>query len=446
MKQTIFFMTAICGIALLSACGSGAATKKEKTNDRIALGLKGEVKQMKEITKTTGGTTFYTFNEAGDFLEKGVLTPRPFSKMAVTEQYAYDADGKLSSISLLNSHSADLEKKYIYNKEGNVTEEQSYSTDLSGGKKENTLRRTHFYTYNEEGLLIKSQYEDEGNRAEYECDQAGNTLKMTHYSKGVPSRVFRFEYEYDRRGNITKSTRYAPENLNDKKAIMDGQIEYMTESKYDNDDRVVELRTSMYTVAIKEESQVKQKKEYTYQYDEQGNKTEMTCRTCNYSIIDKKGNTEEKCDEPVITTYTYTYDKHGNWTQYESKTDNKTSPGSIRRSFTYYGEETPKLTQETLVGAWDYTTKNGEKYEMVFKKDGTLIDFFDFHTTGTYKVNPEGSILTVVYFYGDSGEESGPVNFEVVEFENDRFVIKIPDGSHTTYERKAKSDNYNEAY
>lgn len=449
MKQIKIILTTLCGTALLSACSGDGAVKKEKTNDRIELGLKGEVKKMAEsVSNTPNSAHISTFNETGYFIEKAVFMNKPFRMTAVTNRYEYDTDGKLAVISFFSILDGGLDRKNLYNKEGNITEEQSYGKNPSGGKANPyKLKSTLFYTYNDEGTLIKRQSnENEKGRSEYECDGANNILKQTDFFNGEPSLICRFGYEYDKRGNITKKVTYHEEKTALKEDWKVGQITDMTESKFDDMDRLLELRVSTYRFdSEKKESEVSQTKVFNYKYDEKGNKIEMASTICDYRTVDKEGTVEEKCSAPVITTYTYTYDKHDNWTLCEIKEGNR-AMGSLQRSFVYYGEEPPGLSSKNLVGAWDYYGDPSEKFEIVFKKDGTLIDFYDFHTTGTYQVNPDGSVLTIHFIYNGNEEKPQPMDFKIVEFTDDRFVVEVPNGNRVTYERKAKSDNYEGEY
>lgn len=110
-------------------------------------------------------------------------------------------------------------------------------------------------------------------------------------------------------------------------------------------------------------------------------------------------------------------------------------------------EEPPKFSAKNMVGVWDYYANPKDKFEIIFKKNGTLIDFIDFHTTGTYKVNPEGTIITFQFFHytGESSEKSKPMKFNIVKYTHDHFIIKSMDGGDPIhYQRKAKSMNTDE--
>lgn len=101
-----------------------------------------------------------------------------------------------------------------------------------------------------------------------------------------------------------------------------------------------------------------------------------------------------------------------------------------------------------MVGIWDYYAESDpqNKIEIVFKKDGTLIDYIDFHSTGTYKVNEDGSIVTMQFFYndGETSQESKPFEYKVLEHSEECF--KITNGGSNpvvlVYDKKEKSDNY----
>lgn len=112
-------------------------------------------------------------------------------------------------------------------------------------------------------------------------------------------------------------------------------------------------------------------------------------------------------------------------------------------------EEIVKFSAENMVGVWDYYAESDpdNKIEIVFKKDGTLIDFIDFHSTGTYKVNPDGTIITMQFFYNDGSQslQSKPFEYKVLEYGKERLKIILngKKGNAIIYDRKAKSDNYN---
>lgn len=111
-------------------------------------------------------------------------------------------------------------------------------------------------------------------------------------------------------------------------------------------------------------------------------------------------------------------------------------------------EDTDKFSAEDMVGIWDYYAESApnDKIEIIFKKDGTLIDYIDFHSTGTYKVSEDGSIITMQFFYNDgsTSQESKPFEYKVLEYSKERFKIvhNGGDGTKIIYDRKLKSDNY----
>lgn len=112
-------------------------------------------------------------------------------------------------------------------------------------------------------------------------------------------------------------------------------------------------------------------------------------------------------------------------------------------------KEAAKFSAEDMVGVWDYYAESdpSNKIEIVFKKDGTLIDYIDFHSTGTYKVNPEGTMVTMQFFYKDGSQslESKPFEYKILEYTKNHIkIIHNSDaGKPIIYDRKEKSDNYN---
>ena len=219
-------------------------------------------------------------------------------------------------------------------------------------------------------------------------------------------------------------------------------LDYVEEYQYDDNSRLLERNNIIYRYnSGKKENEISQKQSYTYKYDEQDNVVEMSCLTYGY-----RDGKEQEPGSPAITTYIYTYDKHGNWTSRETQYNGR-KQDMVSRTYTYYGEAEPKFTMEDLVGAWDYYSEPTNKIEMVFKRDGTLIDYIDFHSTGTYKFNPEGTVITMQFTY-DDGEESQtskPMDFQIQEYTGDRLILKSGE-TLLYYDRKTKSENYNGKY
>lgn len=401
-KQLNLCLALMCSSLLISSCGSGVV-KKEKTNDWVAMGLKGQVQKMTETKPKAGISDFYSFNEKGYLEEKGVKTGWPTNKTVVTERYEYEADGKLSCISYFSNISGELKKKKIY-KEGEPIEEQMFTTNNSNdGKLEYILT---------------------------------NTTKIINDENAT--------YKYDSKGNVTRYEAYYSTN-SEQPSDKDGELSDVKEYKYDDDSRLTEQCNITYLYNTgKKKNEIRQKKVFTYQYDEQGNVKESSCVTYGY-----KDGKEQEPSAPAKTTYLYVYDKHGNWTSKETKYKGNTQLIESRK-YVYFGEEVPKFAAEEMVGAWDYyaETDPSNKIEMVFKKDGTLIDYIDFHSTGTYKVNPEGTVITMQFTYNDGQESqtSKPFNYTITEYTGDKLRLQVNGGSIICYDRKAKSMNYDGEY
>lgn len=435
-KKTRLLLGVICGTLLVSSCGGGII-KKEKGNDWTVMKLKGQVKKMTEKKSSFDISSLYTFNEKGYLNEKGQISSWPAKKTIITERYEYDADGKISCISFFSNISGDLESKHIY-KDGLLMEEQKYAAAYPESK----LSSTKHYAYDKDDLLTKCWTDqNEQNYTGYECDRAGNIIKLTDYSMGEVYETCKAGYEYDSHGNMTKHEIYYRERKDDPRE-KDGMLDYAEEYKYDENSRLLERNNITYRYnSGKKENEISQKQSYTYKYDEQDNVVEMSCLTYGY-----RDGKEQEPGSPAITTYVYTYDKHGNWTsretQYKGKKQETTS-----RTYTYYGEAEPKFKVEDLVGAWDYYSEPTNKIEMVFKKDGTLIDYINFHSTGTYKINPEGTMITMQFTYDDGQESqtSKPMEFQIQEYTGERLILKIKE-TLLYYDRKAKSENYDGEY
>ena len=124
------------------------------------------------------------------------------------------------------------------------------------------------------------------------------------------------------------------------------------------------------------------------------------------------------------------------------------SETKTQQNVTVPKEEGAKFSAADMVGVWDYYAESApnDKIEIIFKKDGTLIDYIDFHSTGTYKVSEDGSIITMQFFYNDgsTSQESKPFEYKVLEYSKERFKIihNSPNGKNIIYDRKKKSDNY----
>lgn len=440
VEQMKALLTIICVSLLFYSCDGGRAVKKEKTDDWTAMGLKGKVKKITEQSTVNELALLYTFSEKGYLNEKGRISSWPQSKTVITERFEYDDNGKLSCISYYSGISGDLEKKQLYNND-QLMEEQKFTVNYgNGNKKEPKLVGTQFYIYDEEGLLIKSQTsEDDQSRVEFESDIAGNVLKKTSYFMGKVGHIYKFLYKYDKHGNVIQYTRFHQE-MPDAPNGKEGEIDYAEERKFDDNGLRLEQSNITYNYNKEKGNHIRQKMTFTYQYDEQGNPTEVSCITHNYT----NGEEEERSDlTPTLTTYTYVYDKHGNWTSREEKYEGKVQY-TVTRSYIYYGEEPPVFSEKEMVGVWDYYSDPKNKIEVVFKKGGTFIDYIDFHSTGTYKINPDGTVITMQFFYndGENSQKSKPMDFKILEYAGDRLTVQCDGGTPLIYERKAKSDNY----
>lgn len=61
-KQLKLYLALMCSSLLISSCGGGAV-KKEKMNDWVAMGLKGQVQKMTETKQKTVITMQFTYND-----------------------------------------------------------------------------------------------------------------------------------------------------------------------------------------------------------------------------------------------------------------------------------------------------------------------------------------------------------------------------------------------
>lgn len=311
MKQTKIWLAALCGITLLSACGSGAV-KKEKKCDREEMGLVGKVKSLSTPTEMGDGEVLCIFNEAGNLLSETFIEDGPDIVEILLAEYTYGDDGKLTSISRYNKMDGSLDVKELYDANGNMTAREKYNTYRNGGKEESKVYNTTHYVYDENGLLTKSYINsDEKNASLFECDAAGNVLKQTDYFMGKESRILRFSYKYDSRGNITEECKYEPE-IPGKENPSVGKVVEKKEYKYDKNDFMLQQVQSTYTHDGKTHY-LKQERTFKYTPDEHHNQAEVTSTVCTYPEP-RAENQDKHISDGHPVSMTYTYDDQGNWT------------------------------------------------------------------------------------------------------------------------------------
>ena len=226
------------------------------------------------------------------------------------------------------------------------------------------------YTYNEYGLLCKS--ESENAVFEYEYDQNKRLVKML-YNGSLNN-----EYEYDDKGNLVKETIWSGDTpISGREYVYDDQgnliqekelrgmldlpylqLSYTIDYTYDQDGNM----TSM-TVTYQNGSTART----DYVYDENGNliRKEMGAVVVEY-VYDDKGNILEEKNNS--TTVQYTYDQNGHLTQKISK--NLTS-GYVEYSFIYEYDGNGNVIKETQESQMNGHYKGVTSY--TYDKNGNLI-------------------------------------------------------------------------
>ena len=226
------------------------------------------------------------------------------------------------------------------------------------------------YTYNEYGLLCKS--ESENGVFEYEYDQNKRLVKEL-YNGSMTN-----EYEYDSKGNIIKHTSwwgsypqfgyeyaYDDQGRMIREVVLRGnpdfnilELSYTTDYTYDQDDNMTSS-----TVTYQNGSTART----DYVYDENGNliREERGAVVVEY-VYDDKGNILEEKNNS--TTVQYTYDQNGHLTQKISK---DLTSGYVNYSFIYEYDGNGNVIKETQESQMNGPYKGVTSY--TYDKNGTLI-------------------------------------------------------------------------
>ncbi|MFD1266686.1 RHS repeat domain-containing protein [Paenibacillus motobuensis] len=168
---------------------------KQTTYDYDALNRLSSVKDH-------AGTTAYTYNAAGQLIEK-------IAANGSTTQYSYNSRGLLEKLSEQNQTGNILNKhEYSYDAAGNILK---WIETIDGKKRDKS------YTYDELNQLI--QVIDQGQERTYRYDSFGNRIEKagtgdsTTYSYNSANQLLeeksggvQKKYQYDPRGNLTTVT------------------------------------------------------------------------------------------------------------------------------------------------------------------------------------------------------------------------------------------------
>ena len=226
------------------------------------------------------------------------------------------------------------------------------------------------YTYNEYGLLCKS--ESKNGVYEYEYDQ------NKHLVKALCNGSMTDEYAYDDKGNLIKHTSwfgnypqcgyeyaYDDQGRMIREVVLRGnpdfnilQLSYAVDYTYDREDN----RTSM-TVTYPNGSTSRT----DYVYDKDGNLIrEETGSVVVEYVYDNKGNILEEKNNS--TTVQYTYDQNGHLTQ---KICKDLTSGYVEYSFIYEYDDNGNVIKETQESQMNGRYKGVTSY--TYDKNGNLI-------------------------------------------------------------------------
>ena len=193
-------------LAILSVLRLVSCKQSEKKNDLTEENLKGKVKSIKE--------TLYEAVDKFGQIEKGNWFNNYFTiydkKGNIIEENDYDSDGSLNS-----------KTTYKYDEKGNKIEENDYDSD-------GRLSYKYTYKYDEKGNIIEENHYDSDGRLRskytYKYDKKGNMIEANFYNSDG-SLSFKFTYKYDEKGNMIEVTYYDS----------DGSLNYKTTYKYEYD-------------------------------------------------------------------------------------------------------------------------------------------------------------------------------------------------------------------
>ncbi len=247
------------------------------------------------------GLHIYKFDEQGN-----IVSDKVYYLEGEVEEYYYNKDGTLQTVTYYTSYGTWDDFTYIYNKKGQAVQ-CIFETD-SGSK---TIID---YTYDNAGNLICQEtsyekrsytYDDMGNLlSEIRQDKKTGEITLSHtYTYDNEGRLLikqtgsrKYTYTYDKNGNMLTSTSY----------YNSGEMDYQTSYFYNEKGQRVKTETSYSNGSTAST---------TYERDEKGNILSEAVKNNGKSTkteyaYDEYGNvlTYKKSSENVV--YSYTYELH----------------------------------------------------------------------------------------------------------------------------------------
>ncbi|MCD8361525.1 MAG: hypothetical protein LUC98_00980 [Lachnospiraceae bacterium] len=218
--------------------------------------------------------TEYSYDSSGNLLSEYSY----YTAGNVTSQtdYSYDSQGNMLSEISSNLDGIDEINEWTYDEDGNLRTEKNVNYKSDG-----TVTETaHTYSYDDEGFCLTDYYERDGSLVwveQYSYDDYGNVITIDYYSDWSdtePDSTGTYSYVYDENGTILSQTYHDGFGT-------DLSHSLITEYSYDSAGNVVS-KTDKYLDGTLS-------KQYTYEYDENGNlifQGEYPASSSNYLEIE----------------------------------------------------------------------------------------------------------------------------------------------------------------
>ena len=253
--------TAIVALTLLFI---GCSGNRNIENDLQAENLKGKVKSIRTIWyaakirkekvmkgEITGGATTKIFNEKGYLTEvknedgRALFPEMKYHYMKdgrLDNIVKYDYEGKESAKEVFLYNQYDLLEKVEFYQSGELEEDRVYEYDVRilpikqvSHRKSTDYRTEYTFMYNDKRQLVET------------IEKTGSGYN------------YRFVYQYDERGNLIEDIRYSER----------GDMQWKSESKYDEYDNVTEVNSISYSSS----GNTKNHTVFEYVYDAKSNWT-----------------------------------------------------------------------------------------------------------------------------------------------------------------------------